>query len=329
MIVLGIESSCDETAASIVKNNKILSNVVASQIDIHKIFGGVVPELAARHHIRNLPVVVKEAVEKSGISIKEINVIGVTVKPGLVGALLTGLSYAKGLSYSLNIPLIGINHLEAHFTAAFIENVVKYPFISLVVSGGHTSLFYVKEPMNYKIIGETRDDAAGEAFDKVSKLLGLGYPGGQIIDELSKKGNPLTYNFPRGMIKSKNYDFSFSGVKTSVSTFVKKNPEILNSNLNDLVSSFQEAVVDVLVEKLYNASVDYGVSNVVVAGGVAANSRLRYKMIEKFSDKRIKPVFPSLRYCTDNAAMVAYTTQNYFLANKIDDLSLDASDRYE
>ena len=328
MIVLGIETSCDETAASVVENGKILSSVVASQIKVHAPFGGIVPELASRHHIKNLPFITRQALEESGRKLDEVDGIAVTNRPGLIGSLLVGLSFAKGLSAAYNKKIIGINHLEAHFTIAFALFKIPLPAVALVVSGGHTTLYLVREPLNYKKLGETRDDAAGEAFDKVAKLLGLGYPGGVVIDRLAREGDPEKYKFPRGMMDSGDYDFSFSGLKTAVAVHVKKYG-VKKEEIPNLVASFQEAVVDVLVGKSIRAAIDYGVKSIIVAGGVAANSRLRSKMQRETESRKLKVFFPPMQYCTDNAAMVAYTGYLYFLAGKEDSLYLDARDTDE
>ncbi len=324
MIVLGIETSCDETAASVVEDGKILSNIVASQIEIHKPYGGVVPELASRHHIRNIVPVVDTALEKSERDISQVDGIAVTNGPGLIGSLLVGLSFAKGVAASYGKKIVGINHLEAHFTIAFALYEIPLPAIALVVSGGHTNLYLVRGKLNYKKLGETRDDAAGEAFDKVAKLLGLGYPGGVVIDKLARKGDPDRFHFPRGMMRSGDYDFSFSGLKTAVAVHVKKKG--IRGKIEDLVASFQEAVVDVLVFKTISAAEDYGARSIIVAGGVAANSRLREKMKSEAERKKLSIFFPPMEYCTDNGAMVAYTGYLYFTAGREDPLTLDAYD---
>ena len=328
MIILGIETSCDETAAAVVRDGNILSNIVASQISVHRPFGGVVPELASRHHIRNLPYIVDSALSEANVAPGNIYGIAVTNRPGLIGSLLVGLAFAKGMAALYGKKIIGINHLEAHFTIAFALFDIPLPAIALVVSGGHTTLYFVRKPLDFKKLGETRDDAAGEAFDKVAKLLGLSYPGGVVIDRLSKEGEPDKFSFPRGMIKSGNYDFSFSGLKTAVAVHIKKHG-VTESELPHLVASFQEAVVDVLVEKSFAAANDYGAKSIIVAGGVAANSRLREKMLKRGEKENISVFFPPIEYCTDNAAMVAYTGYLYFLTGKEDNLFLDASDTDE
>ncbi len=325
MIVLGIETSCDETSAAIVKDGEILSNIVASQIVIHKPFGGIVPELASRHHVKNISYVVDMALRASNFKIGDIDGVAVTNRPGLIGSLLVGLSFAKGVVARYGKKIVGVNHLEAHFTIAFVSGAIPLPAVALVVSGGHTTLYLVRGLLNYKKLGETRDDAAGEAYDKVAKLLGFGYPGGVVIDNLAKKGDPSAFNFPRGMINSGDYDFSFSGLKTAVAVVIKKKgKEALN--LNNLAASFQEAVADVLVSKSLKAAEDYRVRSVIVAGGVAANSRLREKMIGESRLRNIKVYFPPIEYCTDNGAMVAYTGYLYFKNGREDSFSLDAFD---
>ncbi len=328
MIVLGIETSCDETAASVVKDGKILSSVVASQIKVHAPYGGIVPELASRHHIRNLPYVTEKALEQAGVEPESLDGIAVTNRPGLIGSLLVGLSFAKGMAAFYRKPIVGINHLEAHFTVSFALYDIPLPAVALVVSGGHTTLYLIRDLLDFRKLGETRDDAAGEAFDKVAKLLGLGYPGGVVIDRLAKKGDPERFEFPRGMIHSGDYDFSFSGLKTAVAVHIKKHG-IEEGDLPDLVASFQEAVVDVLVKKTMSAARDFGVKSIIVAGGVAANSRLRYKMKAEADDSGVSVFFPPLQYCTDNAAMVAYTGYLYLTSGKADSLSLDARDSDE
>ena len=313
MHVLGIETSCDETAVSILKDGKeILSNEIFSQIDLHRDFGGVVPELACRKHIEILPILVKNALEKAKLKAKDLGLIAVTSGPGLVGALLTGLTYAKGLSYALKIPFVAVNHIEAHLYVNFIEHKdLQPPCIGLVVSGGHTTLIDIKKIGSYKILGQTLDDAAGEAFDKIAKLLGLGYPGGPIIDKMSKKGNPKAIPFPRAMIKHDNYDFSFSGLKTAVvyyvkgfSQYKKKNKEEKVST-EDIVASFQEAVVDQLIKKTIKAVKKTGYTNLILGGGVSRNSRLRQKLQEETDKHSLKLYLPSPVMCTDNAAMIA------------------------
>lgn len=305
MLVLGIESSCDETAAAVVNNGKIRSNVIASQIEAHSPFGGVVPEIASRKHLEVISSVIKQAIYDANVRLKEIEGIAVTCGPGLIGSLLIGLSTAKALAYSLNIPLVGVNHLEGHIAAAFLsEKVPKLPFIALVVSGGHTSVYLVKNFHEFQLIGQTRDDAAGEAFDKAAKLLNLGYPGGVVIDKIAKIGNSEAVFFPRAMKDSA--DFSFSGLKTSLLTMLKKRGcNFQDEELPDIAASYQEAIVDTLVEKTIKAAETNNTDRIVVCGGVAANSRLREKFALETSAKKIELFIPPVILCTDNAAMIA------------------------
>ncbi|MFH1728824.1 MAG: tRNA (adenosine(37)-N6)-threonylcarbamoyltransferase complex transferase subunit TsaD [Pseudomonadota bacterium] len=321
MIVLGIETSCDETSVALIKDGNLLSNEIYSQIDIHAEFGGVVPEIASRNHLLKILPVFNASLGKANISINEIDGIAVTNKPGLIGSLLIGLSFAKSLSYSLDIPIIGINHLEAHLNAVSIENKIAFPFIGLIVSGGHTSIYNVNGIDNYGLIGSTRDDAAGEVFDKVAKVLDLGYPGGPIIDRLSNNGNPAAINFPRGMLHSKDYDFSFSGLKTAVINYIRKNNDY---NINDIAASFSASVIETLTKKTIKAAIDFKLDNIIVSGGVAANSKLRQYFAGQAQKIGKNVYFPSKILCTDNAAMVAYLGQEYFKLGKMDSLELDA-----
>jgi len=304
MITLGIETSCDETAMAILGEGKcVLSHVVASQVEVHRPYGGVVPEIASRKHIEMIGPIFIQCLNEAGIAAEEISGIAVTRGPGLVGALLVGLSFAKALAFALGIPFVGVNHLHAHIASVFLsDDHPQFPFLALVVSGGHTALYIVRNFEQMEIVGQTRDDAAGEALDKGAKILGLGYPGGVIIDKLAKGGNPDAYAFPRAMKDS--LDFSFSGLKTAIVELLrKKGGDVLPSELPDLVASYQEAVVDVLVDKTVRAAELYQMSEIVICGGVAANSRLR----EKFSAVKDKKVFlPPLELCTDNGAMVAF-----------------------
>ncbi|OAA30065.1 protein kinase [Kosmotoga arenicorallina S304] len=301
MKVLAIESSCDETAIAIVDEGKLISNVLASQIKIHQKFGGVVPELAARHHLSNIVPLVDEAFERAGISIEEIDVFAATYGPGLVGSLLVGLSFAKGLALALNKPFVAVNHLHGHLYANMITfPKLSPPFLMLLVSGGHTELFNVNSWDSFERVGKTRDDAAGEAFDKVARLLGLSYPGGPEIEKLAKKGE-VKYSFPRSLREKGNYDFSFSGLKTSVLYFIKKNP---GAKKEDIAASFQAAVVDSLLSKTFAAAEKYRLKDIVFAGGVAANSYLREKA-GRLSEGKYSIYFPPIEFCTDNAAMIA------------------------
>ncbi|EKF48560.1 UGMP family protein [Thermosipho africanus H17ap60334] len=324
MIVLGIETSCDETSVAILSDGKILSNVVSSQIDIHKKFGGVVPEIAARHHLSNLPIVFKNAIDMANISIDQIDLISVTYGPGLIGALLVGISFAKGLSLRLGKPLIGVNHIVGHVFANYITYPhLKPPYIVLMVSGGHTEILLVKQDDEIEVLGKTVDDAAGEAFDKVARILGLGYPGGPEIDKLSKNGDENKFNFPRPMMDSKNYNFSFSGLKTAVLYTVQKFDKY-NIPKEDIAASFQKAVVEILLKKTFKAAKDSNVNTIVLAGGVAANSYLR-KKAQKLSEKQnIKVLIPPLEFCTDNAAMIAMAGYKLYKKGISSDSTLEA-----
>ncbi len=297
-LILGIESSCDETAVAVIKDGKTaLSSVVSSQIEIHKKYGGVVPELASRKHVENIIPVLEKALSDAGVSLSEIEGISVTRGPGLVGCLMVGVSY-------LEVPLIGVDHLESHLAAIHLEYDVPFPFIGLVVSGGHTSLYLVNNHTDIKLLGKTRDDAAGEAFDKAAKLLGLSYPGGVEIDRLSKEGDPKAISFPRPFLTSSSFDFSFSGLKTALVYYLKKNPAPDGIRLKNICASYQEAIVETLVEKTLAATKLHEVRAVVIAGGVACNSRLRELAKDRFENEGISFYIPSPKYCTDNAAMV-------------------------
>ncbi|HLE25456.1 MAG TPA: tRNA (adenosine(37)-N6)-threonylcarbamoyltransferase complex transferase subunit TsaD [Thermodesulfobacteriota bacterium] len=304
-LILSIESSCDETAAAVIKDGKtVLSNIVASQIEIHKEFGGVVPELASRKHVETIIPVIEEALTKSNEELTDIEGIAVTNGPGLIGSLMVGISTAKAISYALGIPFIGVDHLEAHISAVHLEYEVDFPFLGLIVSGGHTSLYLVTGYTDFKLLGKTRDDAAGEAFDKAAKFLGLGYPGGVEIDRISKEGNSTAISFPRPFITSSSFDFSFSGIKTALVYYLKKNPNLNEEHLKNICASYQEAIVETLVEKTVKAALSSGVMSVVIAGGVACNSRLRELGEKRFEEEGISLFIPSPKYCTDNAAMI-------------------------
>ncbi len=334
MIILGIDTSCDDTSAGVVVDGRqVLSNVVHSQVKLHQPHGGVVPELASREHLKNIMPVVSESLRKANIRMRDLDGIAVTVGPGLVGALLVGLYYAKGLSYVHNIPLVGINHLEGHILSIFLEEESPgFPFVALTVSGGHTSLYHVEGYGKYTQMGQTLDDAAGEAFDKVAKILGLGYPGGPVIENSARDGSKDRINFPRAYLSSDSFDFSFSGLKTAVALYIKKwregQEEAEGVALADIAASFQEAVVDVLVRKVMGARKKVGVTSVVVAGGVACNDRLRTNLNEAGSSRDIQVYYPRPEYCTDNGAMIAAAGYNRLLNDEKDDMSMDVRSKY-
>jgi N6-L-threonylcarbamoyladenine synthase len=322
MVILGIDTSCDDTSFALLKDGRdLLSNLVSSQIDLHKAFGGVVPEIASRKHLELIDGLYKESLYNADISDESIDAIGVTVGPGLIGSVLIGLCFAKGLSLALNIPIIGVNHIEAHAMSILLEKDVEFPFIALVVSGGHTIILHFDDFGIYKVLGSTRDDAAGEAFDKIAKFLGLGYPGGRIIEEMSQTGERDFVVFPRPMLVDNNYDFSFSGLKTSMINYIKKNG-VNEYNINHILSSFQEAACDVLVNKTLNAARDVEISRVVVGGGVASNGRLRELFHERSARDGIDVFFSSPIFCTDNAAMVAKVAHHYFIKGKISPIDI-------
>ncbi len=313
MVILGIETSCDDTAASVVENGcGVLSSVVSSQDSIHAKYGGVVPELASRRHIEMIIPVADEALQRAGVKMEEIEGVAVTQGPGLVGSILVGLSFAKAASYARGIPLTGVNHIEAHALAAFLregdsfKETPEFPFVALIVSGGHTTLLLLEDYTRYKVLGQTLDDAAGEAFDKVAKLLGLGYPGGAVIDRIAKEGDAGYVEFTRPYMAKGNLNFSFSGIKTAVRNFVKDFKEAVPPEaVKDLVASFQEAVVDVLVNKAIWALNATGAKNLVAAGGVACNSRLRARLKEAAEKEGVRLFIPPPYFCSDNGAMVA------------------------
>ncbi|WP_182201536.1 tRNA (adenosine(37)-N6)-threonylcarbamoyltransferase complex transferase subunit TsaD [Paraliobacillus salinarum] len=304
--ILAIETSCDETAAAILKNGQeVIANVVASQIESHKRFGGVVPEIASRHHVEQITMVLEETLKKANMDVSEMNAIAVTEGPGLVGALLVGVNAAKALAYANQIPLVGVHHIAGHIYANRIEKEFTFPLLALVVSGGHTELVLMQEHGSFEIIGETRDDAAGEAYDKVARTLGLPYPGGPEIDKLAQVGEE-TIDFPRAWLETGSFDFSFSGLKSAVINHLHNSKQRGEEQNNaNIAASFQASVVDVLTEKTYQAAKEYGVKQVVLAGGVAANKGLRQRLTQKFSDANISLSIPPLWLCTDNAAMIA------------------------
>ncbi len=307
IIILAIESSCDETAAAVVRNGReVLSNIISSQIALHTVYGGVVPEIASRKHIEKINQVIETALLEAKLTLDDITAVGVTYGPGLVGALLVGVAEAKAICYAKKLPLIGVHHIEGHVSANFIENKeLEPPFMCLIVSGGHTHLVVVKDYGQYEIIGRTRDDAAGEAFDKVARAVGLGYPGGPKIDKLAKEGNPYAIDFPRAHIDGADYDFSFSGVKPAVLNYLNgAQMKGIEVNKADLVASFQASIVDVLVEHAINATKEYHMDKLAIAGGVASNSALRSAMKEACEKNGIQFFYPSPIFCTDNAAMI-------------------------
>lgn len=303
MLGLVIETSCDETAVAIIKEGReLLSNVVSTQIDIHKAYGGVVPEIASRTHTKNISYIVRQAIDEAGVEFSDLTYIGVTYGPGLIGALLVGVSYAKALAYSLNIPLVKVNHIEGHIAANYLTHKeLKPPFLSLVVSGGHSHLIYVKDYNEFEILGKTRDDAAGEAFDKVARVLGLEYPGGPLVSKLALEGKAI-YNLPKTKFED-SYDFSFSGVKTAVINIAHKEADKLNKA--DMAASFEENITDVLVNNTLKLMKDKNIDTVVLAGGVSANTVLRSKLKSNCEDLGYNCYIPDLKYCTDNAAMIA------------------------
>lgn len=315
-LILAIESSCDETAASVVKNGReILSNIISSQIALHTLYGGVVPEIASRKHIEKINQVIEEALKQAQVTLEDIDAVGVTYGPGLVGALLVGVAEAKAIAYAAKKPLVGVHHIEGHIAANYIEYPdLEPPFLCLVVSGGHTHLVHVEDYGKFKIIGRTRDDAAGEAFDKVARAIGLGYPGGPKIDKVSREGNPEAIVFPRAHIEEAPYDFSFSGVKSAVLNYINgckmKGEEYSQA---DIAASFQKAVTDVLVGNAMHAVEEYGDRKFAIAGGVASNSALRAAMAEACKEKGVEFYYPSPIYCTDNAAMIGVAAYYEFM----------------
>ena len=321
ILTLGIESSCDETSVAVVKNGReVLSNVIATQIDIHKKYGGVVPEIASRNHVENITYVVEEALQKSGVTLDDIDAICCTYGPGLVGALLVGLSTAKAMAYALNKPFVGVHHIEGHIAANYITHKeLEPPYLCLVVSGGHSHLVHVKDYTKFEVLGKTRDDAVGEAFDKVARVVGIGYPGGPVIDKLAKEGKPI-YNLPRTHFE--NLDFSFSGIKTAVINLVHKEGD--NININDLCASFEEAVTDILTQNSLKAMKEIGVNKIAIAGGVSANSYLRNRMQELGEKEGFKVYYPELVLCTDNAAMIASAGYYNYMAGKCSPWNLNA-----
>lgn len=326
-LILAIESSCDETAAAVVADGReIMSNIISSQIDIHTLYGGVVPEIASRHHLENINAVTDKALKTAGVTLDDIDAIAVTKGPGLVGALVIGIAHAKALAFAAGKPLIGVNHMQGHISAAYIENKeLEPPFMSLVVSGGHTAIVEVTDYNKCEILGETRDDAAGEAFDKVARVIGLGYPGGPKIDKVSDEGDPEAIEFKRVMLEKGSYDFSFSGIKTQVLNYVNSEKQAGREiNPKDVAAGFQQAVIDVIVAKSVEAAVSEKRDKIVMAGGVSANKHLRAAMEEACKKEGIKLYVPSPIYCTDNAAMIGCAAYYKYIRGEKDGLDLDA-----
>ena len=327
VLILGIESSCDETAASVVKNGReVLSNVISSQIDLHTLYGGVVPEIASRKHIERINQVIRQALSEADVTLDDLDAIGVTYGPGLVGALLVGVAEAKAIAWAKKLPLVGVHHIEGHISANYIENKdLEPPFLCEIISGGHTHLVIVKDYGEFEILGRTRDDAAGEAFDKVARAIGLGYPGGPKVDKLAKEGNPDAIFFPRAHVDEAPYDFSFSGLKSAVLNYLNK-AKMTGEEVNraDVAASFQQSVIDVLVDNAMRAAKDYDMHVLALAGGVASNSALRKAFEEACAKKKIKLYRPSPVYCTDNAAMIGSAAYYEFINGRISGWDLNA-----
>lgn len=326
-ITMGIESSCDETAIAITADGRtVLSNIISSQIAVHKVFGGVVPEIASRHHLQNINSVYQQALDQAGIVADQVDLIGVTCGPGLVGALLIGLAHAKAVAFATGKPLVGVHHIQGHISANYVEHPeLKPPFLALVVSGGHTHLVDVKDYNSFQVLGRTRDDAVGEAFDKVARVLGLGYPGGPLIDKLAKEGDPHAVEFPRVFLEKDSLDFSFSGIKTGVLNYLNgQRQKGLPVCEADVAASFQQAVMDVIVAKAVRAAEERGQKRIVVAGGVAANSQLRNMLRQACEARGIQMYCPSPILCTDNGAMIACAAYYKYQAGITSDFTLDA-----
>lgn len=327
LVTLAIESSCDETSVAVLLDGrKVLSNVIASQIKVHQVFGGVVPEIASRHHLDNVNRVADEAMKEAGITMEDVDLIGVTYGPGLVGALLIGLATAKAYSMATGKPLVGVHHIQGHICANYIEHKeLEPPFMALVISGGHTNIVEVTDYNECHVLGQTRDDAAGEAYDKVARVLGLGYPGGPKIDKIAKEGSPDAIEFKRVFLEKDSLDFSFSGIKTGVLNYVNSEKQAGREiNVPDVAASFQQAVLEVIVKKTVGAAVQMNKDKIVMAGGVASNSRLRQMMEEACNKEGIKLYYPSSILCTDNAAMIGCAAYYKYKAGHVDDLTLDA-----
>ena len=329
MIILGIETSCDETAAAVVADGAtILSSVVSSQVSIHHPYGGVVPELASRKHIEAIQKIVDESIQKSGKKVHQVDAVAATQGPGLIGSLLVGFSFAKSFAWFLGIPCIGINHLEGHMNSVFLgSDPPPFPFVALLVSGGHTSIYHVLSHTEFEPMGHTRDDAAGEAYDKVAKMLGLGYPGGEVIDRLAREGDAEKIAFPRSYLDRSAFDFSFSGIKTAVNRYIQSHGDEVAGQIPDIAAGFQEAVVDVLSHKLVRAAMKKGCDHVAVVGGVAANTRLREKVTSEAAKQNLWVHIPPVDLCGDNAAMIASTGYHYIQSGHMTDLCADVYSR--
>jgi N6-L-threonylcarbamoyladenine synthase len=327
MVILGIDTSCDDTSVALLEDGrKIRSHIVSSQADLHKHFGGVVPEIASRKHVELIDGIYENVLAEAGASAEDIDLVGVTAGPGLIGSVLVGLCFAKGFCLALGRPLVGVNHIEAHAMSIFLEREVEFPFVALVVSGGHTTILLMKAPGRFKVLGSTRDDAAGEAFDKIAKFLGIGYPGGRIIEEMARSGVRDYVTFPRPMMDDNSCDFSFSGLKTAFLTYAKKHA-IDDSTINDVLASFQEAICDVLVSKTMRAARLADVKRIVVGGGVAANGRLREVFSERSSREGFDVMISSPQFCTDNGAMVASLASFYAAAGAYSGLDIKGYSR--
>jgi N6-L-threonylcarbamoyladenine synthase len=329
MRILAIESSCDDTAAAVLADGVVLSSVVTSQDDVHCRYGGVVPELASRSHMRNIVPVIEDALARAQRTLADIDAVAATCGPGLVGSLLVGLSIAKAIAFARQLPFLGVNHLEGHLLSVQIDGSTPFPYVALLVSGGHTSLYYAEDWGRYQLLGSTRDDAAGEAFDKVAKTMGLGYPGGRVVDSLARKGDPKAIRFPRARLKAPRdgvrFEFSFSGLKTAVWQYVRDHPIDSDAAAADVAASFQEAVVDMLLDTTFAAAHSVQCPRIVIAGGVSANSRLRQRAQEAATEFGMAISIPPLRYCTDNAAMIAVAAEPRLRRGDRDPLSLNAA----
>ena len=329
MIILGIETSCDETAAAIVVDGTtILSSEVSSQVKVHHPYGGVVPELASRKHIEAIVPIVSAAIQSSDVNLKQIDGIAVTQGPGLIGSLLVGFSFAKAYAFALDIPWVGVNHLEGHINSVFLESdPPPFPFVSLLVSGGHTSLYYVTAHLEAELMGQTRDDAAGEAYDKVAKMLGLGSPGGNIIDDLAATGDPNRIVFPRTYLDKQGFDFSFSGIKTAVNRYIQKYSDDYKNRIPDIAAGFQASVVEVLTFKVIQAVLEKGCGHVAIVGGVAANNGLRQRVTRAAKENGLQVHIPSVRLCGDNAAMIAAAGYHHLKAGRVSTMDMDVFSR--